>query len=56
MAANDLAIAHQFHLGRVADLDPVEAGLFEIAVDPERIGVDERDLVLPDIGVVAELG
>src|SRR5260370_26891489 len=55
MAANDLVIAHQLDAGRVAYLDRLEIGLLEIAVDPERVGVDERDLVLPDIGVVAEL-
>jgi hypothetical protein len=35
MAAHDLAIAHQLNAGRVADLDPVEIGLLEIAVNPE---------------------
>jgi hypothetical protein len=50
-----LAIAHQLDLGRVADADRREIGLLEIAVDPERVGIDERDDVCPDIGVVAEL-
>src|SRR6266446_5910900 len=55
MAANDLGVAHQLDAGRVTDLDRLEIGLLEIAVDPERVGIDERDLVLSDICVVAEL-
>jgi hypothetical protein len=39
----------------VADADRLQTGLLEIAVDPERVGIDEGDDVRPDIGVVAEL-
>jgi hypothetical protein len=50
-----LGLAHQLDLGWVAHLDPVETGFLEIAVGPERISIDERDLILPEIGVIAEL-
>lgn len=36
----DLAVAHQFDPGRVADADPIEIGFLELSVQPERIGVD----------------
>jgi len=52
MAANDLAVAHQLDARRVTYTDRAEIGLLEIAVDPEGVGVDERDFILPDIGVV----
>jgi hypothetical protein len=55
MAAHDLRVTHQLDAGRIADADRGEIGLLEIAVDPERVGVDDRDLVLSDIGVVPEL-
>ena len=55
MTANDLAVAHQPDAGWVAFADRAEIGLLEIAVDPKRVGVDERDLILPDGDVVAEL-
>jgi len=41
MAANDLAVAHQLDAGGVALVDPLEHGLLEIAVDPERVGIDD---------------
>src|SRR5580700_493626 len=41
MAVNDLVIAHQLDAGWIAYLDRLEIGLLEIAVDPERVGVDE---------------
>src|SRR2546430_12708871 len=50
-----LAVAHQLDTGRIALADRLEIGLLEIAIDPERIGIDDRDYVLADIGVVAEL-
>jgi hypothetical protein len=40
MAANDLRVAHQPDLGGVTDLDPAEAGLLEIPVDPEGMSID----------------
>src|SRR6516165_3672381 len=55
MPAHDLAVAHQLDASWVADTDWLEIGLLEIAVHPERVGVDERDFILPDIGVIAEL-
>jgi hypothetical protein len=55
MATNDLAIAHQFDLGWVALADRAEIDLLEIAVNPERVGVNERDDILADIRVVTEL-
>ena len=48
-------VAHQLDARPGRRRGSAEIGLLEIAVDPERVGVDERDLVLPDIGVVAEL-
>src|SRR5580704_2885332 len=55
MATNDLAVAHRFDLGRVAYADRADIDLLEIAVNPERVGVDEGDYILPDICIVAEL-
>ena len=55
MAANDLAIAHRFDLGRIAHANRTEIDLLEIAVNPERIGVDDGDYVLPGVRIVAEL-
>src|SRR3984893_11123190 len=55
VATNDLAIAHRLDLGRVALVDRAEIDLLEIAVNPERVGVDEGDYILPDIRIVAEL-
>src|SRR5260370_19135384 len=55
MATNKLAVAHQLDTCRVAFKDPAETGLLEIAVDPEGIGIDDGDQLLPDSGVVAEL-
>jgi glyoxylase-like metal-dependent hydrolase (beta-lactamase superfamily II) len=55
MAMNDLAVAHQLDLGRVAVMDRADTGLLEITVNPEGIHVDDRDLILPNIGVVPPL-
>src|SRR5580692_4640461 len=55
MAAGDLAVSHQLDFGRVAHLDRLEIGLLEITVDPKRIGIDKRDHVRSDAGVVALL-
>ena len=49
MATNNQGVAHLVDLGWVAHLDPVEPGFLEIAVDPERISIDDRDLILPDM-------
>ena len=56
MAANRLRVAHQLYLGRIADMDLADIGLLEIPVGPEGICVDQRDLILTDIGAVAGLG
>jgi hypothetical protein len=48
-------VAHQLELGRIALADGAQRGLGEVGIDPEGIGIDQRQLVLPDIGVVAEL-
>src|SRR5215470_4773228 len=48
MSANNLTVAHQLDAGRVAYLDPVEIGLLEISIDPERIRVDDGNLILAD--------
>ena len=53
---NDLAVAHQLDAGRVTRADSVEIGFLEVAVDPERVRIDEGDLVLPNTHVVTELG
>src|SRR5215813_661151 len=55
VAADDVAVAHQLELRRIALADGAQRGLGEVGIDPEGIGIDERHLVLPDIGVVAEL-
>ena len=55
MAAHDLTVAHQLDLGRITHADRSEVRLLEISVDPEGIGVDDRDGVHADIDVVAEL-
>jgi hypothetical protein len=55
MATHGLAVAHQLDARWIADADRFEIGFFEIAVDPKRVGIDERNDVGPDIGVVAEL-
>jgi len=43
MSADDLAVAHQLDGRLVAFPDAPEAALLEIAVDPEGVGVDDRD-------------
>jgi len=43
MATNELAVAHQLDRRQVAVMDPAETGLLEIAINPERIGVDDGD-------------
>src|SRR5712692_8156810 len=43
MTPDGLWVAHQLDAGVVTFADPSYAGLFEIAVDPERVGVDQRD-------------
>jgi hypothetical protein len=53
MAMDDLTVAHQLNVRRIALLDCSEIGLLEIAVDPEGTGIDERDLDPPNICVVA---
>ena len=55
MTTNDPAVAHQFDLGWVPFVDRAKINLLEIAVNPERIGVDDGNYVLPNIRVVAEL-
>ena len=55
-AAQHGAISHELDRRGVAFLDPAESGLLEIGVDPVQVGVDDRKLKGPDIGVVAKLG
>src|SRR5215471_6797837 len=55
VAADDIAVPHQLELRRIALANGGQRGLGEVGIDPEGIGIDERHLVLPDIGVVAEL-
>ena len=55
MAADDVAVTHQLELRRISLADGAERGLGEVGIDPKGIGIDQRQLVLPDIGVVAEL-
>ena len=55
-AAQQRGIPHELDRRRVAFLDPPERGLLEIGVDPVRVGVDDRKLERPDIGVVPKLG
>ncbi len=37
MAANELAVAHELGLRRIAHVDPAQVDLLEIPVNPERI-------------------
>ena len=55
VAANDLTVAHQLDLGWIPHADRCKVGFFEISVDPERISIDERNSVHPNIHVVADL-
>src|SRR5262249_43758042 len=55
VAADDVAIAHQLDLRRIALADGAQRGLGEVGIDPKGIGIYYRHLILPDIGVVAEL-
>src|SRR5215469_6459829 len=55
VAADDVAVAHQLELCWIALADGAQRGLGEVRIDPEGIGIDERHLVLSDIGVIAEL-
>jgi hypothetical protein len=55
VAANDLAIAHQFDLGGIAFADGGELRLLETGVDPEGVGIDNRNHGLPDGRIVAHL-
>jgi hypothetical protein len=47
---DDLAVADQLDSGRVALMKLSEIGFLEIAVDPERIDVDDGDCLLTDSG------
>lgn len=42
VAPHDLAIAHELDTGAVSLTDPVEIGFFKVAVERERICVDDR--------------
>jgi hypothetical protein len=42
-ATNELAVAHQFDVRRIAVMDPTETGLLEVTINPEGIGVDDED-------------
>ena len=53
VAAEDFWVAHQLDGRPVALPNPVEERLLEIAVHPERVGVDHGHLALADVGVVA---
>src|SRR5215472_17276280 len=55
VAADDVAVAHQLELCWISLADGAQRGLGEVRIDPEGIGIDERHLVLSDIGVIAEL-
>src|SRR5262252_2667075 len=55
VAADDVAIAHELDLHRVALADGAQSCLGEVAIDPKGIGVDDADLVLPHGRVIAEL-
>ncbi len=49
MAGQRGVVAHQLDARRVADMDPLDLGLFEIAVHPERVGIDDGDPRLPRV-------
>src|SRR5262245_40643101 len=44
VAANDLAMAHELNLHRIALANGTQGGLGEIAIHPKRIRVDDADL------------
>jgi hypothetical protein len=43
MPRNKLAVAHELDNCWVVFMDTAKAGFLEIAIDPERIGVDNGD-------------
>src|SRR5215831_9753265 len=55
VAADDVAIAHQLDLRRIALANGAQSRLGEVAIDPKGIGVDDADLVRSHGRVVAEL-
>jgi len=52
--ADDVVMAHQLDPRRVSFLDGMQLRLLEVAIDPEGIRVDDRDLVPSDRRIVAE--
>src|SRR5262249_42927596 len=55
VTAHDLTVAHQLDLSRIADADGSDVCFLEISVDPERVGVNQRDGVHARIDEVAKL-
>src|SRR5262249_21253084 len=55
MTAQDLAVSHQLDLRRIADANGSKVCFLEVSVDPERIGVNQRDGVHARIDEVAKL-
>src|SRR6516225_10547248 len=43
VTTHDLTVAHQLHLSRIADADRSKVCFLEISVDPERVGVNQRN-------------
>ena len=55
VTADDLTMAHQLDLSRIAHPDGSKVRFLKISVDPKRIGVDKGNGVHADIDVVAKL-
>jgi len=55
LAADDLAVAHQFDLGRIALVHGAKLRFLEIGVHPEGISVDDRDLIPSNGGIITQL-
>src|SRR5215813_8731856 len=55
VAADNVAVAHQLDLRRIALANGAQSRLGEVAIDPKGIGVDDADLVRSHGRVIAEL-
>src|SRR5215813_249578 len=55
VTTHDLAVAHQLDLSWIADADGSKVCFLEISVDPERVGVNQRNGVHARIDEVTKL-
>ncbi len=54
MADDRLSITHQLCLRAIADTNPCHLRLFEIAVDPEAVGIDDGDIARSRVREIAD--